>query len=213
MASAALADLLTDFGARSRMGGDPSARAFPSIAQPPAPPPGQDVDAIVAEAVAQAELALSLRLETDHEAAIEAARDAHAAELDALRGQLGAEMGAMLTAAMADVTDKTTRIATTVAARILAQFVDHDIRDRAIAGLAGTIKDAIGDADTIRIRVRGPQSLFVPLTMAMGEQARHLELTETTDADLTASVDETLFETRIAEWSAALAELIAMDTI
>lgn len=209
MATAALADLLTDFGARPRPAPEP-VRPRVNIVPPPPPAPPPDIDAIVADAVNRAELALSLRLDAEHEAAMEALRATHGEELDALRGQLGAETGAKLVAALAGLEESASTAATSTAARILAQFVSDDIRDRAIAVLARTIKDAIGDADTIRIRVRGPQSLFVPLTMAMGEQARHLELTEMPAVDLTVSIDETLFETRISEWSAALAEIIGM---
>lgn len=207
MGSAALAELLTDFGDRPRGGAEQPARIPASVRQQPDPVP--DIKAIVAEAVAQAELALAARLDAEHQAALQAALESHAAELDEVRGRLGAETGAKLAAALVDLENRTIQATTSVTARILAQFVSDDIAERAVAELAHTIKDAIGDADTMRIRIRGPQSLFVPLTMAMGEQARHLELVETSALDITASVDETLFETRISEWSVALAEVLA----
>src|SRR5438445_818949 len=59
-----------------------------------------------------------------------------------------------------------------------------------------------------RIGVRGPLSLFEPLKAALGDRAANLDFTEAPGFDLTVTIDETVFETRIAEWSASLSEVL-----
>jgi len=61
----------------------------------------------------------------------------------------------------------------------------------------------------VRIGVRGPLSLFEPLSAALGSRAANLDFTEASGFDLTVTIDETVFETRIAEWSASLSEVLS----
>ena len=42
----------------------------------------------------------------------------------------------------------------------------------------------------------------------MGDLSKYLEFTESPSADLTVTVNETLFETRLADWSTALSEVM-----
>lgn len=207
MPSAALADFLTDFAPRPRGVALSLAPVAPVPEIPREPPP--DIDAIVAEAVSRAEAELSLRLEAEHASLLQAEREAHEAELNALRSAFGAEFGAKIAEAMSALELQTVHLATSATARMLGQIMSDDLRDRAVAELARCLHAAIGEAEAIRIRVRGPQSLFMPLTAAMGAHARHLEFVETQAPDLTVSIDDTLFETRLAEWTEALNGIVA----
>lgn len=210
MGSPALADLLLDFAARPRPAATPSIAAarveMPKLAPLPEPP---DVDALIADAVGRAEAELAARLAAMYDERAAEDRERHEAELAALRSTLAVEFGARITAEIGELEKRTVDAATSVTARILGQIVNDDIAVRAVAALARSIRDAIADSDTIRIRVSGPQSLFMPLAAAMGDHARHLEFVETEGYDLNVVVDETLFETRIAEWSTALAGAIS----
>jgi hypothetical protein len=203
----AIADYLPDFTPRPRPVAAPAAlRPEPSRPAPVAPP--IDVDSLIATAVARAESELAARLEGLYaeRAAEDEAR--HAEELTALRSALAVDLAARASKAMAELETKVIGETTALSARILGQIVDQAVRDRAIAALADVVRAAIGDVETIRIRVSGPQSMFLPFAAAMGEEARHLEFLESEAVDLTVALDETLFETRIAEWSSALAEAI-----
>lgn len=211
MGASALADLLVDFGARQR----PPAVAAPIAVvapapvlhiEPPAPPP--DIDAIVAEAVAAAEAAVAARFEEELEQRLAEERERHAAELERVHSELGFELGNRLAAGLATLERATIEASTSVTARILGQVATDALAKRAVAALADAVRDAIGDPGTIRIRVRGPQSLFLPFAAAMGEQSRHLEFSESAATDLTVAIDDTLFTTRLAEWSAALSETV-----
>lgn len=204
MASAAIADFLTDFGARQRPAAQQPALTVVGE-QSPAP---VDVEALVADAVAKAERELTARLESLHEARLAAEREAHAAELDALNARQGEELGARLAAAMQELETRIVGVSSDAATRVLAHFLSDAVTERAVAELGRTLRNAIADAGAVRIRVRGPQSLFLSLTEAMGDFARHLEFSESAGPDLTATIDETLFETRLSDWSAALAEVI-----
>ncbi len=210
MGSPALADLLLDFAARPRPVAAPQiapVRVAAPRAEPVPEPP--DVDALIAAAVDKAESALAAHLGALYDERAAEDLRTHEAAMDALRATLAVEFGARITAAIGDLEARTVEAATSVAARILGQMVNDEVAVRAVAALARSIRDAISDTDTIRIRVTGPQSLFMPLAAAMGDHARHLEFVETEGYDLVVSIDETLFETRLAEWSAALAGAIS----
>lgn len=203
----AIADFLPDFAPPPRPA--PAAVILPLRNEPPTPAPHPqpapvDVDAIVADAVERAEADLGRRLEALYEERAAEDRARHEEEMAALRATLSVELAGKTAAALSSLESKAIEEATSVCARILSQIVDEDVRSRAVAALAGSVRGAVGDADTIRIRVSGPQSLFMPFAAAMGDHARHLEFTESESYDLTVSLDETLFETRLAEWSSAL---------
>jgi hypothetical protein len=205
--AAALADFLVDFGARPRSGGPRAVE--PATPAPPAPVvPAVDMDRLIAEAVANAEAEVAARFQAEMELRQQEANESHQAELELVRSQTGVELGRRLAAGLAEIERKAIDITGATVARILKQIATDVVAERAVAALASTIRAVIDDAETIRIRVKGPQSLFLPLTAAMGDQSRHLDFAEVDAVDLTATIDETLFETRIAEWSAALAENI-----
>ena len=74
---------------------------------------------------------------------------------------------------------------------------------------ARAIGEALDDADAVTIRVSGPTSLFSALASKMGDRSKYLRHHETADADLTVDVDGGLMETRLAEWQAAVHEVLA----
>ena len=61
----------------------------------------------------------------------------------------------------------------------------------------------------VRIGVRGPLSLFETLQAALGSRAANLDFVEAPGFDLTVTIDEAVFETRMAEWSATLSEALS----
>ncbi|TIV92395.1 MAG: hypothetical protein E5V85_28820 [Mesorhizobium sp.] len=206
MASGALFDLLPDFGSRAPRAGQ--APAAPDIERKPDPPPA-DIGALIAEAVADAEAALEARLTAAHAAALEAERqandDAAKAFLESFGGDLGAAVKTRIDALEARVAELT---GVTIA-RIIGGIVSDDLQKRSLDALARTINAAIADSEAVRIGVRGPLSLFEPLKAALGDRAANLDFTEAPGFDLTVTIDETVFETRIAEWSASLSEVLS----
>ncbi|MBZ9747870.1 hypothetical protein LB516_21770 [Mesorhizobium sp. CO1-1-7] len=206
MPSAALFDLLPDFGTRVQRASQPQATAEN---KPEAAAPTADIGTLIAEAVAQAEAALGERLAAAHEAALQAERQANAEEakafLDSFGGDVGKAVSSRIDAMEARVTDL---VAATVA-RIIGGVVSDDLRKRSLEALAGAIREAVGDGEAVRIAVRGPLSLFETLKASLGSRAANLDFIEAPGFDLMVTIDEAVFETRMAEWSVTLSEVLS----
>ena len=174
----------------------------------PAPPPPPDVDAMVAEAVAQAEASIAERLEIDFAERLEALRKAHSEELERLQREAGEATGMRIADEFAALEKRLSAYTSDVVARLLAPVMTEDLQRKAVASLGAVIDAAIRDSGAVRIRVRGPLSLFEMLGARLGEHSGRVEFTETQDLDLRVAVDESLYETRLAEWSQSLARAI-----
>lgn len=174
----------------------------------PAPPPAVDVDAVVAEAVARAEAALGERLEAAFAERLDARDKAHAEEIERLQREAGETTGMRIADEFAALEKRLSAYTSDVVARLLAPVMTEDLQRRAVAGLAAVVHAAVRDSGAVRIRVRGPLSLFEMLEARLGEQSGRVEFTETQEIDLQVAVDESLYETRLSEWSQALAEAV-----
>lgn len=211
-----LAAALKDFGAPRRAAAEafippPPSLALPADFPPSAAPdlPQVDVEAIVADAVAQAEAALADRFASVHEEALQAERERHAAEIAALQAQFAAEAGDTILSGLAGMESRVIELTGSVAARILGAVLSDDLRRRSIDRLGGIIRDALADGDAIRIRVRGSLPLCEELRERLPVHADRFDFTEGPGFDLSVAIDDSVFETRLAEWSAALAEVLS----
>ncbi|MFD1985863.1 hypothetical protein ACFSOZ_25795 [Mesorhizobium newzealandense] len=208
MASAALFDLLPDFGTRAQRAGQPRATSDPEH-KPEAPAPQADIGTLIAEAVAQAEAALEARLSIAHEAALEAERQANAEEARVFLESLGDDVGKAVLLRVDAMEERVTGLVAATVARMIGGIVSDDLQKRSIEALASIIREAVGDAEAVRIAVRGPLSLFETLKASLGPRAANLDFIETPGFDLTVAIDEAVFETRMAEWSTTLSEVLA----
>jgi hypothetical protein len=210
MSRHALRDLLSDFGATARL----QPPELPAVEGEPAmpvegPPAAIDIDAMIGEEVAKTEASVTERLTALYEATLQAERDNHAAEQDALRSSLGTEAAALIEARFAAMEAELTALTTSAAARILGNLLTGEVQKRAIAALSGRIGEAIRDGEAVRIRVAGPQLLCEALAAALGEHATSVEFSERASFDLAVSIDSSIYETRLAEWASELAGLLA----
>lgn len=206
MAHAALYDLLPDFGA-------PAAR--PSAPMPTVRPaslpetPSIDLEATIAHAVAAAEAAQEARLASAHEQALEAERRRSDEAMQVFLKGLGTDVGETIAGRIDALEAHVNERVGAAVARIVADVLGADLRDRSLRTLAQTVSVAIRDREALRIGVRGPQSLFETLQAALGPRAAHLDFTEADGFDLTVTLDDTVFETRMAEWASVLAQVLA----
>jgi hypothetical protein len=205
MSIAALFERLTDFAPLAPQGNEPEA---PVAAPYPKAVPDPDIAAIVAEAVAQAEADLTARLTEEHEAALEAERQRQAEEIAELGARFGADAGAVIATRIAEMETRVVHLATDAAARVVATLVSDDIRSRSIDALSTAILAACADREAVRIKVSGPQFLFDALAAAIGERIDNVDFVEAVGFDLSVSIDDNLFETRLGEWSSALSETL-----
>lgn len=214
MAALALFDVLTDFGKRPQRTGAPQPSSEQrqdassvAFSTPAVPPP--DLSEIIAAEVTRAELALEQRLSLAHEAALEAERQAHSAEIETLMRRFGGEAGELITAQITEMESRLGDLTTSATARILGGFLSEELARRSLDALARAIRDAVGDAEAVRIQVRGPQSLFETLQSALGDRAGSFDYVEAPGLDLTVSIDGNLFETRLSEWSGVMQEILS----
>ena len=205
MPANALFDLLTDFGSRP-----PRPQAPGPISQPAvAPVAAVDTEALLAERVAEATAEIEMRLAATHREELEAERKANAEEAETFMASLGKDIGATVADNMQALENRLGEMIGSQVARILGSVMADDLQRRSLESLARVIGETLGDDETMRIRVSGPALLFEALREAMGARASNLDFSEASGFDLTVTVDDTVLETRISEWSHALSEILA----
>lgn len=212
----ALIDVLPDFGKPAA--GRPLEGAedgFSPIAPEPAPRPAgtgaadEGAEARTQARIEAAERALAERLRGEHEAALEAERKRHAEEMEALQAQLAEEAGRTMAARFAETESRLTALTTTAAARMLGVVLSEDLQRRSLAALENVIREALADREAVRVRVTGAPALWEALRKGLGEKADHVDFSEAPGFDLSLSIDEQQFETRLGEWSKTLSEVVS----
>lgn len=203
MSAAALLELLPDFGpVKERREPVPADAPHPST-------PQADIGQLIAEAVAEAEAALEARLTKAHENALATERQANADEAKAFLETLGTDVGVTIAARMDAIQAQLIELVSTTTARVIGGVLSKHLQERSLEALAGTIRNAMEDAEAVRIRVRGPISLFETLSASLGDRAGTLDFTEAPGFDLTVAIDDVVVETRMSEWSTALSEILS----
>jgi hypothetical protein len=130
--------------------------------------------------------------------------------MEALERQFGEVMGTSVVDEMAAMRETVTTLVTAVTARILGPVLTADIQRRAVDTLAATVRAAIEDDESIRVKVSGSPALYEGLRAAIGEDIAHFfDFSESPATDLTVRIDERVFETRLSEWSAAMEESLS----
>ncbi|MBO6901289.1 MAG: hypothetical protein JJ864_08070 [Rhizobiaceae bacterium] len=207
MAAPALADVLKDFGSAVLF--EKSVHtAEPAPPQAPVAVPAQP-ESLIDEAVQRALAEARAGFEAEHEAKIEALQEAHRHEIERLETEIGEKSGDLIVARFEQMEQRLVELTSSAVARILGAALTEDIQEKALQTLSAEIANAVRDRESVRVRVHGPLSLFESLQARLGGNADRVEYTETGDIDLTVAIDDALFETRLSDWSAALAEIMA----
>ncbi|TIW56456.1 MAG: hypothetical protein E5V60_29000, partial [Mesorhizobium sp.] len=173
------------------------------------PAPQADIGTLIAEAVADAETALEARLAAAHHAALDAERQANADEAKVFLEGFGGDVGQAVATRIDAMEARVTELVGATLARIIGGMVSDDLQKRSLDALARTIREAVADSEAVRIAVRGPLSLFETLAASLDTRASQLDFVESPGFDLAVVIDEAVFETRIAEWSASLSEVLS----
>ena len=216
MAALALAEALQDFGrpaSRKPAGGPASEDPLMAVVKEftpaePERPPEPDHAEILKREVAAAEAGLAERLEKEHAAALEDERARHAAVLDELNARMGAQAGETIAARLDEMEARILDTTAQVVARILGVALTEDLQQRTVEKLREAVNEAVRDREAARIRITGPLSLFESLRAGLGRHADKVDYTESAAFDLTVTVDDSIIETRLGEWSAAVAEAL-----
>jgi hypothetical protein len=204
-----LSDALTDFASA------PPARSFaaaPEIVQelPQVQPPAieqPDIDELLAAEAERVRLEVTEKLNAEHEVALEAERQRHAEEMSALSSRFGADAAGMIEKRFGEVETRLVALTSSVTARILGACLSDEIRERSLASLADKIRAALADNEAVRIRVRGTPALCEAIELSLGGHADQVDFGVADGFDLSVTIDDSIFETRLTEWSAAMAEI------
>lgn len=207
MRALSLAEALPDFGRAAVT----AFAANPPRPQPTPEPEPRDVSTSDAEwqarldrAVADAQARAAISLQEALEAERERLAEAHRIELEAVSRDFATTMGETIAARLQEVEDRVAHITTSAAARLLSGVLTEALATRSVARMEAVLRTAIEDREAVSIVVRGPASLYEPLRSAMGDHADRMRFVEAPTPDLSVSIDETVYETRLAEWSDAL---------
>jgi len=209
----ALADVLPDFGivhgrTISRLA-EIDLREREEFVPPPPPPPAEPDPALIQAEISKAEDALAERMAQEHAREMAAQAEMHADELEQLRSRLGTEAAAAFVARLDAIEARLVAVTTGTVARILGGVLSDDLADRSVAALTASITAMLADREASRVMVHAPASLHAAIGAALGARAERVEFIEAEGLDLSVAIDQTVMETRLAEWSAALAEVIA----
>lgn len=209
MRQASLSDLLPDFGTPQIHSGVTVTHVDPHPHPTLDMPAPVDIDKLVAMAVAKAEDALEATLTAAHTEALAAERQALADEARAMVETLGTDLGTAIADRAEKLEHRLYDLMGDAVARIVSGLLSDELQKRSLAALERVIRDTLADAEAVRISVRGPLSLYEPLKAALGTRAANLDFAEAASLDLTMTVNDTVVETRMSEWSAALSEVLA----
>jgi len=201
MARLALADALPDFGVSMP-------RIRPAESKAADKDPEEKLRETVAEAVAKAEAALAERLALEHEAKLAAERAQHAEEMQEALARFGDEAGAAVKACFEALEQKVVSVTSGLAARILGAALSEDLQKQAVAEFERILRAILKEDGAVRVHVRGNALLWSALKAQLGDLAARVDFTEAPGFDIAAEIDESLFETRLAEWSVVLSEVL-----
>lgn len=210
MRTQTLSDALLDFGAAA-LAPRPDKLPRPMPAPEPRGSATSDAEwqARLDRVVADTEARVAASLKERHEAEIEKLAEAHRAEVQTLMQDFASTMGATMSTRLKELEDRVVELTATSAARLLSGVLSDDLGRKSVQRMVKVIRSALEDSDALEIVVRGPVSLYEPLRAAMGASSERMRFVEAPGADLSVSIDETVYETRLAEWSGALSEVIA----
>ena len=208
MPSHSLADALPDFASipqpspeERRTAAREAARSLqPAVAEP-------TLKETIAAEVARVRAEVEQEWQARHDAEMARERERHETAFAELAARSGAEAAQLIDRRFAELEAQLVDITTGVAARILGASLADDIRERAVAQLADTIRAALSDGEAVRIRVRGAPSLCETLEKALDSHAEQVEFHVSDGFDLTVDIDDSIFETRLSEWSTAISEV------
>lgn len=201
MARLAVADALPDFGVSMP-------RIRPAESKAADKDPEEKLRETVAEAVAKAEAALAERLALEHEAKLAAERAQHAEEMQEALARFGDEAGAAVKACFEALEQKVVSVTSGLAARILGAALSEDLQKQAVAEFERILRAVLKEDGAVRVHVRGNALLWSALKAQLGDLAARVDFTEAPGFDIAAEIDESLFETRLAEWSVVLSEVL-----
>lgn len=216
--SAQLARYLKDFGTPPRVQApsfqppgfaqEDTGAASEPFAMPLALPP-VDVEAERASAFADGRAEAETELVAKHEAEMAAVKEAHRAELDALKLRYEQEYAHALAERFSILMGEVSDVVAAQAAQVLAPVMNQVLAKGAVGDLARMIAEGLQDGEGVTLMVKGPANLFEELKARFEEPAPVFRHVETQDVDLTVEYGDTVLVTRMAAWADTVRKVLA----
>ncbi len=186
---------------------DVSAPAEPLVLQPALPT--VDVEAERAAAFAEGRAEAEAELGARHEADLAALKDAHRAELDALRARYEQDYAAALAERFSTLTGEVADQVAAQTAQVLAPVMSQVLTKGAVADLARMVAEGLTDGEGVAITVKGPLNLFEQLKSHFEDAAPVFRHVEVQDVDLTVEFGDAVLVTRMAAWADTVRKVLA----
>jgi hypothetical protein len=169
---------------------------FRPLNEKPAPPPVEDrmaaQNAAVAEAVAAAQAEFDATRAADRAAFEQRLAEREAETLASIGSTLATQVSERLAAIEEHVGREV--------GAVLLRFLDHAVRERAVAELTEAVSALIAGGTATRVRIAGPVALTERVVAAITPQGVPVERVDRDAADISVTIDETVVETNIAAW-------------
>lgn len=198
--SAVFAEFLEDFGSPVSMTSLP---AISSAASEQAEQAGiSEVELEMAKAAAHEEgyNAAKAELQAQFDAQLSAASTEHMAQMDALKTEIGQSMLQQLTHGLTEQVSEYSNKITSDVTQILNQLIDQTLVERSVSELAQTVKNALADNDTLKMKLSGPSHMLELIAKELEQQFSQLEVVETDAAELSVSFDDEFLSTKLNQW-------------
>lgn len=205
MGAPKLADVLMDFGGRRDI---LASLTLASLDEVDFSKPVAETGPDVATLIADAESAVTARLTSDYEEAMQALRDAHREEIARIENTLWASTTALIEERFAMMETSVLEQTGVAVARTLGSALSGNLQTRAIRSLVTSLQAALRNREITRLRVTGPLQLFEALKKQLGPGLADFDFTESSDIDLTVTIDNALYATRIGDWGKELSQVL-----
>lgn len=170
-------------------------------------PPAIDI-----EEERQASYSLGFRAATQeaeirHEEELTAITQAHASDLEQMAAVHEDEVVAMIHRRFQEMTQTLSQSLAEQTLQVLLPVFDEELCRRAVATLAASVHEALQEAGTSAVVVRGPINLYERLKPMFDADGVESRLIETNSIDISVEINETVLVTRLAAWAQSLAEV------
>ena len=169
---------------------------FRRLNEKPAPLPAEErlsvQDTAIAEALAAAQAEFDATRTTDR---AEFERRLAERETEIL-ASVGDALSGQVSEGLAAIEERVGRHVGTV----LLRFLDHAVHERAVSELIEAVSALVTGGTATRVRIAGPAALVERVGAAIASTGVPVERAESSAADVSVIIDETVVETNIAAW-------------
>lgn len=126
-------------------------------------------------------------------------------KLVAERQKWVAEEGEQLAARILSAAGEAERRIADTLARLLKPVLAASVERRAVSGLLEIVDGVLSRGEVTRLTVSAPEDLLERLRECLADKIERVTFVASTGCDVSVMADETTFETRIGDWSRAIA--------